>query len=196
MIEIVLDDNMYGKAEAENVSSLVASLKKRGEVRLHPLEVAYILFVERENVIAVTSKGERLNFEEYLGKVLSRLDERCREESKGCVLSRLFWSMFTVYYDLRRRKRKVIPEVRREGTILEIRKEKWWAEYLVLEEGVKTTIDKLILWIEDVRANDMLPIVAIVDRNGGVTYYEVAKATLKSPRGTSTGEAPFSRVFS
>ncbi len=193
-MEIQLDDKMYGRVRAEEVSPLIALNVKKGEVKLHPLEVAYVLFVERGSR-AITPEGERLNFEEYLGRVLKRLDEMCEEEGKGCTLSRLFWSMFTVYYDLRKRKRKIMPEVRREGTILEIRRDRWWAEYLVLEEGVDTTIGNLIMWIEDVRANDMLPIVAIVDRNGSVTYYEVAKATLKPPR-KSKEEDPFSRVFS
>ncbi len=193
MIEIKLLPSMEGVVRAEEVKSIVSPLGE-GEVKLHPLEVAYILFLGEG--VAITEDGERLGFEEYLGRVLKALEERCSKEGRDCVLSKLFWSMFTVYYDLRRRKRKVIPEVRREGTILEIRKGRWWAEFLVLEEGIETTIEYLTTWMEDVRANDMMPVVAIVDRNGSVTYYEVGKATLKAPRERPEEGGPASRVFS
>ncbi|UXD22141.1 hypothetical protein IPA_02075 [Ignicoccus pacificus DSM 13166] len=180
MIEIRLLPTMEGKAKREGLSSLIAVRGTGEEMVLHPLEVAYILFMGEGK--AITEDGRELDFNEYLGLVLKTLEERCEREGVGCVLSKLFWSMFTVYYDLRKRKRKVIPEVRREGTLLEIRRNKWWAEYLVLEEGVEITIDELLSWVEDVRANDLNSIVAIVDRNGSVTYYETSKATLRAPR--------------
>jgi hypothetical protein len=179
MIEIKLTPTMEGIAKREELSSLIAVRGTGEEMTLHPLEVAYILFLGEGK--AITPEGEELGFIEYVGRVLSVLDERCKREGSGCLLSKLFWSMFTVYYDLRKRKRKIIPEVRREGTILEIRRNKWWAEYLVLEEGVEITIDELLTWIEDVRANDLNSIVAIVDRNGSVTYYETSKVVLKGP---------------
>ena len=188
MIEIKLTQTMEGQARKEGLSSLIAIISPEDEViKLHPLEVAYILFMNEG--IAITQDGNELDFKEYIGKTLKVLQERCESEGVGCTLLKLFWSMFTVYYDLRRRKRKVIPEVRRDGTLLEIRRNKWWAEYLVLEEGVKVNMEQLLNWVEDVKANDMIPVVAIVDRNGSVTYYEVGKATLKAPRRGSE-EAP------
>jgi len=130
---------------------------------------------------AVLKVGEATvsDFREALAEVLKRIRRSCATKGRNCKLSTSFWSMFTTYYYLRRKGKKVLPEGRREGTIIEIRKNKWWAEYLVLEEGVKIALSGLVEWVEETRANDLKAVIAVVDRNGSVTFYEAAKVNIK-----------------
>ena len=89
----------------------------------------------------------------------------------------------------------MVPEARREGTLVEIRRNSWWSEYLVLEEGLKVKVDDLLYWADDVRANDMKSIVAVVDRNSGVTYYELTPVEFREVN-KQMGEAPSFQVSS
>ncbi len=181
VIELMEDGNGVAKGD---LKGLVFPKKKLDEgYLLHPIEVAYLLFLGKA---VVTFEGKEMSFIEYVGWILKKLD------GCNCPLEKTFWSMFTVYYDLRKRNRKVLVEVRRDGTLIEVRREKWWTEYLVLEEGIIVKVSELLEWIEEVRANDLRGVVAIVDRNGSVTYYEVSKVYLKGPDRPSALSSLFS----
>lgn len=76
-----------------------------------------------------------------------------------------------VYLDLRGR----YPEVRkgpRPDTLLARGKRGRPLEVLVLEEGEEVTVSQLGSWSIAASSDDHDPVVAVVDRNGQVTYYE------------------------
>jgi len=190
MIEIELRDDGFGVPKGD-LPSYVVGVRRGNQFLLHPLEILYLVL---EEGATITFKGMTINsFQRALQVLLKQVKETCREEGKGCRLAFSFWSMFTTYYNLRRRGRKVLPEGRREGTLIEIRKGVWWAEYLVLEEGVKVPIRALLSWIDEARANDLKSIIAIVDRNGSVTYYEAARVEIRASS-RSREEVPASRA--
>jgi tRNA splicing endonuclease len=162
-----------------NVPAYIVGITRKGEKIFHPLETLHLILEGRAKLIV---DGEEItDFVKALSVIIKRVRETCEREGKGCYLANAFWSMFTTYHDLRRKGRKLLPEARREGTIIEIRKGGWWAEYLVLEEGVRIPLPKLLNWIDEVRANDLKAVVAVVDRNGSVTYYESYRIEVKPP---------------
>ncbi|MEM1774157.1 MAG: hypothetical protein QXO93_03490, partial [Acidilobaceae archaeon] len=50
-------------------------------------------------------------------------------------------------------------------------------EILVLEEGVHMTLEGLAEWSRGVQALNHIPIIAIVDKTGVITYYEARTMT-------------------
>ncbi len=80
-------------------------------------------------------------------------------------------AMFIVYLDLRSRGRRVIRGVRKDTLIVKMGKESF--EILVLEEGSEVELEWLAEWSRIASGDGFNPIVAIVDRNGDVTYYEL-----------------------
>ena len=184
MLTVTLGDDGYG-IPSGSLPKYIVGIKRKDQTLLHPIEVAYLSLTGEAKVF---KDGKELDFKEVLAHILKALRKNCEERGKGCVTLRIFWSIFTTYYDLRRKNRKVVPEARREGTIVEIRRDKWWAEYLVLEEGLKVKVQDLINWADDVRANDMKAIIAVVDRNSSVTYYEASPVQFKEVN-KSRGEA-------
>ncbi len=78
-------------------------------------------------------------------------------------------SFFLVYLDLRGRGRRVYRGLRHGTLYVRIGK---GLEVLVLEEGTPVTLRSLVDWSRQVVADGFEPIIAVVDRNGGVTYYE------------------------
>ncbi len=93
----------------------------------------------------------------------------------GCGLrvvsgSGIWLPLFLVYLDLRRRGRKPKLGVR-DNTL-------WVAvggkrlEFLVVEEGGLLSLDRLGGWSRLAAGDGYTPILAIVDRLGGVVYYE------------------------
>ncbi|ALU11818.1 endonuclease [Ignicoccus islandicus DSM 13165] len=172
LIHIELLEDGSGLTKSDLKGTVFPKRKTDEGYVLHPIEIAYLLFTGKGIAFY---KEKELSFIDYIGWVLRKL------EGCNCPLERTFWSMFTVYYDLRKRNRKVLVEVRRDGTLIEVRRDKWWTEYLVLEEGIVITVNDLLEWVEEVRANDLRGVVAVVDRNGSVTYYEASKVYLKGP---------------
>ncbi|GAB6147568.1 SEN2-like domain-containing protein [Stetteria hydrogenophila] len=77
---------------------------------------------------------------------------------------------FITYLDLRRRGRLPRRGVR-PGTLEVARGQKVY-EVLILEEGETTTYGFLAEWSRSAVADGRQPVIAIVDRNGDVTYYE------------------------
>lgn len=81
-----------------------------------------------------------------------------------------------VYLDLRKR----YPEVRkgpRPDTLLARGKRGRPLEVLVLEEGEEVTVSQLGSWSTAASGDGHDPVVAVVDRNGQVTYYEARTVT-------------------
>ena len=77
---------------------------------------------------------------------------------------------FIVYLDLRRRGR--LPRKGLRPGTLEFREGQRVFEVLILEEGEVTTYGSLAEWSRSAVADGRHPVIAIVDRNGDVTYYE------------------------
>jgi tRNA splicing endonuclease len=120
--------------------------------------------------------GEIDPFEAMLQAVRGRL--RLEDGSEGWpallrILEalRVQLKMAIVYLDLRRR----YPQVRRgprKDTFIASGKSGRAIEVLVLEEGEEVTVAQLGLWSQAAASDGHEPVVAIVDRNGQVTYYQ------------------------
>lgn len=154
--------------DGRGISKEVAFFEKRrigrreGEVViLHPVEVLYLIEIGKAKAIY---KGKEMGIEDYIALISSN------EE-----LSKRFVSLYAVYYDLRNRGHRAVPEYRTENTIVIFKKDRARIEVLVLEEGVKISLRSFLDWLEGVRKMDLQAWVAIVDRNGNITYYEVSK---------------------
>jgi tRNA-intron endonuclease len=78
--------------------------------------------------------------------------------------------LFTVYRDLRRKGRRPRKGFRRKTLLYE--REGRIYEVLVLSEGYVETLRSIIEWSRQAAADDHVPIIAVVDRTGLVTYYE------------------------
>ena len=78
--------------------------------------------------------------------------------------------LFTVYRDLRRKGRK--PKLGfRPRTLLYEHNSKVY-EVLVLSEGYVEKLSRIIEWGRQAAADNHVPIIAVVDRTGIITYYE------------------------
>ncbi len=79
--------------------------------------------------------------------------------------------LFLVYYDLRKRGRRVVRGYRRR-TLIVYRGSSRPVEVLVLSEGSLVTIGDIIEWSRIASGDGKDPVVAVVDGHGNVTYYE------------------------
>jgi tRNA splicing endonuclease len=79
--------------------------------------------------------------------------------------------VFLVYYDLKRRGKRVRPGPRPRTLLLEDRPGKI-AEILVLSEGTTVRPLEIAEWSRLAVSDSHDPVVAVVDESGGVTYYE------------------------
>ncbi len=79
--------------------------------------------------------------------------------------------LFLVYYDLRRRGRKVRLGHRPRTILLEERSNRI-VEVLVLSEGRPVRASEIVEWSRLAVSDSHEPVLAIVDENGGITYYE------------------------
>lgn len=83
--------------------------------------------------------------------------------------------LFLVYYDLRRRGRRVRRGVR-PGTLL-VDYGSRRVEVLVLSEGVRIPLWRLVSWSRLAAGDGYEPVVAIVDSYGRTTYYTARAST-------------------
>ncbi|MCD6114475.1 MAG: hypothetical protein J7J78_04170 [Thermoprotei archaeon] len=138
----------------------------KGDVlELEDVEVAYLAY---RGTVKPDFKGEEVSLEK-----LFQILERNNPELP---------LMFTVYQDLRMRGRVVKPGYRRNVLLLYTKGAKSVADkavYVVGEETAEFTIEELIKWITEALKLNKEPIVAIVDKHGDVTYYEVKKVELE-----------------
>lgn len=79
--------------------------------------------------------------------------------------------LFLVYYDLVRRGKKVRVGLRERTLIYEDGSGRIY-EVLVLREGERISVQQLIVWGRRASADSHEPLIAVIDENGGVTYYE------------------------
>ena len=85
--------------------------------------------------------------------------------------------LFIVFHDLRRRGRKVRRGLRPRTLIVEYSKNRS-LEVLVLSEGVRTSIRKLVEWSRASVRDGFYPVIAVVDDYGIITYYEARASTI------------------
>ncbi len=93
----------------------------------------------------------------------------------GCALrivsSLGIWlPLLIVYMDLRRRGRKPRPGARDNTLWVSFGSRR--VEFLVVEEGGSLSFERLGLWSRLAAGDGFTPVIAIVDRVGGITYYE------------------------
>jgi len=86
--------------------------------------------------------------------------------------------IFITYVALRRRYPRVYRWVREDTLIAYgVEGDKKKIEVLVLEEGEEVLIEDVVKWSVAASKDDHDPIIAIVDRNGSVTFYEARAVT-------------------
>ncbi len=131
----------------------------RGKI-LDPLEVAYLLHEDRAIVF-----GDG-------GKILTLRDLASMYADK-----KEWWLLFTVLHDLYKRGRIARRGFGENDLILE-REGKRYQIY-VTEENVIVSVNELLEWIDKTFAKNMIPVIAVVDMYGDVTYYKASKHTFK-----------------
>ncbi|MEM0366022.1 MAG: hypothetical protein QXR02_01170 [Acidilobaceae archaeon] len=89
---------------------------------------------------------------------------------------RIRLSLFLVYHDLRTKGKRVKARVKDNTLLIPLSPGKV-LEILVLEEGVHMTLEGLAEWSRGVQALNHIPIIAIVDKTGVITYYEARTMT-------------------
>jgi len=82
--------------------------------------------------------------------------------------------LFLVFYDLRRRGRRVRRGVRPGTLIAEYGSRRF--EILVLSLGSRRRVGSLLDWSRLAAADDREPVIAVVDGYGSVTYYTARAA--------------------
>jgi len=118
--------------------------------RIDGLEAAYFLSIKKACIGGRSGWDEALDFLEKLSVPLH---------------------LFIVYYDLRRRGRKVQRGLR-DSTLLADVPGRKKIEVLILREGEEVKPSSISNWSELAVSDSYTPVVAIVDKNGEVTYYE------------------------
>ncbi len=83
--------------------------------------------------------------------------------------------LFLVYYDLRRRGRRVRRGVRRRTLIVAYTPSRR-VEILVLSEGRRVRLSEIFEWSRLAAADGHEPVIAVVDSYGRATYYEARAA--------------------
>ena len=89
------------------------------------------------------------------------------------------WVVFSVYYDLRRRGRVVKPGPARNSLLMFKGKNKP-SKYIVyvVEETVMMKLSDLVEWIDMGSRMDKDVLLAVVDKHGDITYYEISSIQL------------------
>ncbi|MGC9149187.1 MAG: hypothetical protein ACP5GI_07085 [Sulfolobales archaeon] len=131
----------------------------RGAV-LDPLEVAYLL---HEDKAVVFGDG---------GKILTLKDLATMYADK-----KEWWLLFTVLHDLYKRGRVAKRGFGENDLVLE-REGKRYQIY-VTEENVVVPISELLEWVDKAFSKNMIPVIAVVDMYGDVTYYKASKHFFK-----------------
>ncbi len=147
---------MAGCKKALYVDGIVKCLDNDTELDVY--EALYRL--KRGDLIVFSHKKESLSWIE-LARIHSKRDPTV-------------WIMFSVYYDLRERGRRVKPGPHQNGFTLYVG-EKPVASVFVAEETVSFKIRRLIEWLEYSRRIGREAIMAIVDKHGDVSYYVFEK---------------------
>ncbi len=134
---------------------------EEGKLLLDPLETLYLVY--RGRIRAVGGDGKPLSFRDLMIR-FSKSDE-------------MLWVRFTVYHDLRSRGRRVSRGPRSNSLVYRDPGGRR-IEVYVLEESRMTSLAEIIEYIESSTRNDRIPVLAIVDRHGDVTYYSINRFQL------------------
>ncbi len=94
------------------------------------------------------------------------------EDDVKAVGSVSSWCKFVVYLDLRKKGRLVHGGLSESTLSFTLRGEK--IEVLPVIEGFRVRLDGILRFTEMCRRNERKGVVAIVDKHGEVTYYEVS----------------------
>lgn len=89
----------------------------------------------------------------------------------------LWWIYFTVFTDLASRGRRIRRGYGERSIIVEHEGEKYMV--YVTEEGARVPLITLLSWIESSQHKDLIPVIAVVDMYGDVTYYQAMSISLK-----------------
>ena len=128
-------------------------------LHLSPLEAVYLVYKGR---LIATMDGQEMSFRDLMA-YYSRRDE-------------MMWVMFTVYYDLRKRGRKPVQGPSRNSLVFKDPRG-GLVEVYVLEESRMISLTDVLEMLEASVRNGRIPVLAIVDRHGDVTYYAINRFT-------------------
>lgn len=128
----------------------------------------------------------------YSGKALA-VDEDGRELGIRDLFARyasgdLWWILFTVFNDLASRGRKVRRGYEDRDLVVE-HGGKTYRIY-VTEEGASVPIITLLSWLEGSQHKDLVPVIAVVDMYGDVTYYQPFTVSFKRIGGPGLPQGP------
>jgi tRNA-intron endonuclease len=124
-----------------------------GVLRLSPVETLYLAYRGR---LLVEKDGEVVPFDRLVA-LFSEEDE-------------MIWVRFAVYHDLRLRGRRV-SRGPSPHSLVYTGPGGERVEVYVLEESRMTSLSEIMEYIDESVRNDRVPVLAIVDRHGDVTYY-------------------------
>jgi len=156
----------------------------------------YFALVNREKISVLKDRGIGISYgDEYLlhlaeilyllesGKYIVKIKDKILNKEDVFIFcwssNPEIWDLYIVYRDLR--KRGYIPRIVHEATpptILFSRGKEGEIKYsvFILSEGKPISITELIDIIEKALKNKRIPILAIVDKDGNISYYEAIKA--------------------
>ena len=149
------------KARAQALRNEGYGLMEKDRLILDPVEALYLAY--RERIRGVDEGGSELSFKDLLVR-FSRNDE-------------MLWVRFTVYHDLRARGRRVSRGPRPNSLVYRDPGGRR-VEVYVLEESRMTSLAEILEYIESSAKNDRIPVLAIVDKHGDVTYYSINRFQL------------------
>jgi len=127
-----------------------------GRCYLSPVEVLYLIYLGYKVYIEGSTKPMSFN------EVMSIVDDR------------ELWVKFVVYYDLKKRGRKVRVRSERGFTFVDPQT-KEDVEVVVMEESRKLKVGEIVELIEKYSKMGKQLLLAIADRHGDVTYYHVSR---------------------
>ena len=132
------------------------------KLTLEPIEALYLVYTGR---LRVVHDGKALECNELL-ELFKNSDPH-------------IWVKFSVYYDLRKRGRVVKPGPSPNSLLMFKGKSKP-SKYIVyvVEETVMMKLSDLLEWIDMASHMDKDVLLAVVDKHGDITYYEVSKVQL------------------
>ncbi len=127
-----------------------------GKCYLSPIEVIYLVYLGYKVYIKGSTKPISFN------EVMSIVDDR------------ELWVKFVVYYDLKKRGRRVRVRSERGFTFIDPQT-KEDVEVVVMEESRKLKVEEIVELIEKYSKMGKQLLLAIADRHGDVTYYHVSR---------------------
>jgi len=172
-VEEIKEKNFKGFLREDNFTIIkydnsITSLIEKGYgtqenkyVILDPLETIYLMY---KNIIKVEdSRGNEVSFEGMIKRLIKH--------------DKNLWLKFTIYSDLRRRGFIVKKGIMPLTFLVEKRGEKGVKRYMVacLKEGARVGFLELETFFRRSIESNRELIVAIVDKEGNVSYYSVEK---------------------